>query len=954
MNPLLELKKSGQSLWYDGLRRGLITSGELKRMVDEYGLTGVKSSPPAMELAISGTDEYDGEISEYKREGAGEEEIIKRLAASDARGAADVLTPVYRESDGKDGFATVWLPLLSAGKAKDTAGEALRLISLIDRPNIMIEAPGTPEGLPLIEELVYEGCNICVTPLFSVKGYEDVARAYVRGLERRRSEGRPVDGVTGVAGFSVSGGDTIVDRIIEERAAMASSHDERARLKELTGRAALANARLAYAKQMEIFEGDGFSALRGEGAGALRLLWTDTSAKDPLYSDVKYIEGLIGPCTVSAMDLRTLLAFHDHGSPSAALIEGVEAAKRVFSELSELKIDCDRLSRVIEDAAIKGLADSRGSLVERIKEKKKAASSARRPMSVEYSIRGFEPAIEAAVGELGRDNFLSRLWAKDPTLWKHDPEAKGIIRNALGWLTVPGVMEGRKVGITDFAAEVRREGFKSVVLLGMGGSSLAPLVLARSFGPRPGYPELIVLDSTDPEAVKSVEAAVDLKKTLFIVSSKSGSTIEPLSFFEYYYARLHKEIGEGAGGNFAAITDPNSALEGFSKKYRMRKLFTNPADIGGRFSALSYFGLVPAALAGIDISKLLYHGLRVQSSVHPCVTEARSPAIRLGAALAELAKAGRDKVTFLLPDGISAFGLWLEQLIAESTGKEGKGLVPIAGEPPAHPGGYGNDRVFVHIGLGPANRKTASSLKALSSAGHPVISYRLNDIHEIGGEFLKWEVATSVAGRILGINPFDQPDVELAKKLALARLGSKGKEPGKKGAPVELDGKKLALFFGRATFDMLEERGLKDRDVKKAMKGYMGLLKEGDYIGVMAYFNTFDPEIDGAFTEARKVLRDSTKAAVQFGYGPRYLHSTGQLHKGGAKKGLFIILCHEPGADLEIPGSRFSFSGLELSQAFGDMEALDEKGCRVALVKLRDPGIESVKEAIRLIKGAVK
>ncbi|MEK7774072.1 MAG: hypothetical protein AAB307_06955, partial [Deltaproteobacteria bacterium] len=265
-----------------------------------------------------------------------------------------------------------------------------------------------------------------------------------------------------------------------------------------------------------------------------------------------------------------------------------------------------------------------------------------------------------------------------------------------------------------------------------------------------------------------------------------------------------------------------------------------------------------------------------------------------------------------------------------------------------------NDRVFVHIGLGRTGAKLASALKALSSSGHPVISYRLNDLYEIGGEFLMWEAATAVAGRILGINPFDQPDVERAKKLTLARLESKGVKAGDRAAGVELYGKKTALCFGRATFEMLEERGLKDRDVKKAMKRFMGLLKEGDYIGVMAYFNTFDAEIDNAFTKARKALRDSTKAAVQFGYGPRYLHSTGQLHKGGSGKGLFIILCHEPGIDMEIPESRFSFSGLELSQAFGDMEALDEKGRRVVLLKLGDPGVKSVKEAIRFMVEAVK
>ncbi|MEK7772811.1 MAG: bifunctional transaldolase/phosoglucose isomerase, partial [Deltaproteobacteria bacterium] len=778
MNPLLELEKLGQGVWYDGLRRGLITSGELKRMADEYGLSGVNSSPAVMEMALSGTDEYDDEILKLKREGLGEGEILKRLAAGDARGAADILAPAYRESDGKDGFVSIGAHAYPALEAKEAVKEVLRLISLIDRPNIMADVPGTAQSLPLIEELVYEGCSICVTPVFSAKRYEDAALAYVRGLERRFKEGKPVDSITAVAGFFVSRVDILIDGIIEHRASMAASHDERARLKDLSGKAAEAYAKLAYVKHREIFEGDGFSALKAAGAGPLRLLWADTSATNPLYSELKYVEGLIGPGTVSAMELRTLFAFHDHGKPSVTLTEGMDAAKRAVSELAEMKIDYDHFTRVIEDDVAKGLADSYGSLVKRIKEKRKALAAAKKPPCVEYALAGFEPAIRSAVEELGREGFLARLWAKDPALWKHGPEEAGIIKNGLGWLAVPGVMEAHKAGITDFAAGVKMSGFTSVVLLGMGGSSLAPLVLARSFGPQAGYPELIVLDSTDPEAVKHVEDAVDIKKTLFIVSSKSGSTIEPLSFFEYYYNRLHEEMGEEAGGNFMAITDPGSALEGFSRKYRMRKLFLNPGDIGGRFSALSYFGLVPAALAGIDISRLLYHGLKVQAALHPCVSEARNPAVKLGAALAELAKAGRDKVTFILPDEISAFGIWLEQLIAESTGKEGRGLVPIAGEPLADPGSYGNDRVFVHIGLGRTGAKLASTLKALSSSGHPVISYRLNDLHEIGGEFLMWEAATAVAGRILGINPFDQPDVERAKKLTLARLESKGVKAG--------------------------------------------------------------------------------------------------------------------------------------------------------------------------------
>ncbi len=951
MNPLIRLKNLGQSVWYDNLRRGLVLSGELSRMVEEYGLAGVTSNPTIFEKAIAGTNEYDAEIQGLAAEGLAPDEIARRLMVQDIKLAAGVLAPVYSETGGHDGFVSIEVDPGLARRAEETVKEARLLFSLIDKPNVMVKIPATVEGLMAIEQCIYEGRNINVTLLFSVKRYEEVANAYIRGLERRAAEGLPVDGISSVASFFVSRVDALVDRLLEQRIARSSSNDEKARLKGLLGKVAVANAGAAYAKFREIFEGERFAKLKKDGAFVQRVLWASTSTKNPAYSDIKYVEELVQAGTVNTMPLKTLLAFYDHGKTGAQVSEAAGRFTAIFSELSSLGLDYDDITRELEDEGIDKFAASFAGLEDCVK-KKKAAFEEMKGYGVEFSLDGFEPAVKKALEGIEGESFLKRLWLKDPTLWKNGIEEKKLIRNALGWLGLPELMEANKDSITGFAEEVKEAGYAHVVLLGMGGSSLAPLVMNDTLGGAVGYPVLLVVDSTDPAAIKAVEEKIDLKKTLFVVSSKSGSTIEPLSLFEYFYGRVSDVMGEHAGANFAAITDAGTPLEGFAKKYRFRRLFLNPHDIGGRFSALSYFGLVPAALAGIDVSRLLYYSSCVSAAVQPEAHGLDNPVIRLGAALGILAKAGRDKVTFFLSTGFRSLGLWIEQLLAESTGKEGVGLVPVTSEPPGKPGDYGPDRVFVSISLGSVDAAQAKLLEKLQAAGHPVISFRFSDIYELGGEFLRWEVATAVAGQVLGINPFDQPDVELSKKLTIARLQAIGTAeltpPG-----VEVKGDGLSVHFGNATFGQFKGAGA-DKGIEGALKELFGLVDKGDYIGLLAYYDPTEAAVEDEFAAFRKKLRDSTGAATQFGFGPRYLHSTGQLHKGGANKGVFFIFCHGAPPDVKIPRSAFSFSELELSQAFGDMEALDSRGCRVTLFYIKNNGVEALRQARRLIEAAAK
>ncbi|MBI5888507.1 MAG: bifunctional transaldolase/phosoglucose isomerase [Deltaproteobacteria bacterium] len=953
MNPLIELKNFGQSIWFDNIRRSLLTSGELRRMMDEYGVTGVTSNPTIFEKAVSAGTEYDGDIARLVKNGLTEHEILSELTAADIRLAADILLPVYKASGATDGFVSIEVRPSLARDAGATIEEARRLHLLAGRENVMVKVPATAEGVAAIEELVYEGYNINVTLLFSVKRYEETANAYVRALERRAKEGKPLDRIFGVASFFVSRVDTLVDAIIEEKAKTAAANESRPGLNALIGKAAIANAKCAGVKYRGIFEDRRFKSLVKKGARPQRLLWGSTGTKSPVYSDVKYVEGLVGRDTINTMPLQTITAFHDHGKVAPTLTQGLDEAQGIISALASCDIDYDIITSRLEDEGLKAFADSYDLLAGRIAAKIKEIAKGRGAPRVDYIISGFEERVLSEVKRLEAMDFARRLWEKDASLWKTGPDGRAAIKNALGWLALPKMMSAHIDEINSFADEVR-SGFNFAVLLGMGGSSLAPLMLGEIFGKSGGYPRLIVLDSTDPDAIRAVEKAVLPAKTLFIVSSKSGSTIEPLSLFEYFYARLRQTAGDDAGKNFVAITDPGSMLEGFSRKYGFMRLFLNPPDIGGRFSALSFFGLVPAAAAGVDIRKLLYHAERMDAATNPSVLVIENPGLKLGAALAAFCREGRDKLTFILPDALSAFGLWLEQLIAESTGKEGRGIVPVAGETLGLKGSYGADRVFAHIGIGGEDSLIDRKLDALAKAGHPVIRFHLSDLHELGGEFLRWEIATAAAGSLIAINPFNQPDVELAKKLARARLEKKTK----KGARLirtpggaEFKGAGFDLYIGKSAFKRMKER--KKPALKAALKKFFSLPRDGDYFAVLAYCSTQDARLRKALGGLQKAIRDLTGRAVQFGFGPRYLHSTGQLHKGGADNGVFLIFTHDNKDAIPLPESRFSFGELIASQAAGDIDALESTGRRTALFNIKDMNKDTLKKVIALIKDSI-
>jgi glucose-6-phosphate isomerase len=525
------------------------------------------------------------------------------------------------------------------------------------------------------------------------------------------------------------------------------------------------------------------------------------------------------------------------------------------------------------------------------------------------------PDVTAALADLQGRQIISRMWSGDHTVWKPDPTE---ISDRLGWLTVTGFMREQAPALASFADELRGAGFRHVVLLGMGGSSLGPEVLRQSFGSAPGYLELIVLDSTVPAWVQSVTEAIDPARTVFLVSSKSGSTTEPNMFYAYFRDLVEKAVGQAdAGQHFIAVTDSGSSLEKMAKKQGFRRVFLNPSDIGGRYSVLSYFGLVPAAVIGLDVIKVLDRADFMRETTKPSVAVPENPGAWMGVVMGVLAQQGRDKLTLVTSPSISSFGLWVEQLIAESTGKDGLGIVPVAGEPTVSPDHYGDDRLFVYLRLdGDANDASDEAIRVIETSGQPVVRLDLGDKYDLGAEFFRWELATAVAGSILGINPFDQPNVQAAKDMTESVLGK-----------YESSGELPEMEKFASLADLLTQGG------------------QGDYLAIMAYIPQ-TPGIDLALDSLRRRVMERHRIATTLGYGPRFLHSTGQLHKGGPESGLFLQLTADHVGDVDIPGTPFTFGVLADAQATGDIQALRESGRRAVRVDLGSNPVEAIRRMV--------
>jgi glucose-6-phosphate isomerase len=536
----------------------------------------------------------------------------------------------------------------------------------------------------------------------------------------------------------------------------------------------------------------------------------------------------------------------------------------------------------------------------------------------------YQTAVQDRLANMAETHFSRQLWQKDPSLWKEAPKEQEYIRNALGWMHVAEKMEENLSELEAFKKEILEAGFRHVLHMGMGGSSLTPLVFARIFAPDPQALPLTVLDSTDPATILKVSRALPLKDTLFIIASKSGTTAEPLAFAEYFYQKLKKIKGERAGENFCVITDPDTPLVQMARERGYRKTFLNFADIGGRYSALSYFGLLPATMLGVDVSELLDRALRMRHACDSCAATGENPGLMLGAALGELARNyKRNKVTFLMPKAISPLGLWLEQLLAESTGKEGTGILPVAGEPMGESADYGDDRIFVYIRMKNSTDKILErSVTYLRETGQPLITITLDDVLDLGQEFFRWEIATATAGAILGINAFNQPNVQESKdntNRLLALVRTQGKLPEEKPSLVK---DPLKLYF--------KETG---HTVPATLKQFLVQSRPGDYLALMAYIPE-NPANQRALQEIRSMLQDGLHIPTTLGYGPRFLHSTGQFHKGGPNTGLFLQLTAEDAKDVPIPGAPYTFGVFKRAQALGDLEALEKHGRRVGHIDL--------------------
>lgn len=904
-NPLQHLADFGQSVWVDNLSRAMIETGELRRLIAEDGVVGITSNPTIFDAAISKTADYDEQMRELVADGRMTEEIYEALVIRDIQQAADILRPVYKRTNGHDGFVSLEVSPYLAHDTERTISEARRLWRKVNRPNVMIKVPGTEEGVPAVEQLLYEGVNVNITLLFSLDAYRAVMQAYLQAMRRRLAESKPVDQLASVASFFVSRVDSEADKRLEQMAE-AGDLEHVALAKALQGTLAIANARLAYRAFKEVFTSDAFGQLAGRGVPLQRPLWASTSTKNPEYSDTLYVDELIGPNTVETLAPVSIDAFRDHGTVSPTIEKDLEAAGDVLQGFEELGIAYDSVIDVLVREGVEKFADSYRALMQGLDEKRArlaAELEAERAAQLGILTGPTERAIERLAGE----QAAARLMRGDPGLWSSEPVVRAKVSERLGWL--PVVQEMRQhadAGLFySLADDVQTRGYQHAVLLGMGGSSLAPEVMATMLDRQAGFPRLTVLDSTNPEVIAKAAMRADEERTLFIVSSKSGTTIETKTLFHYFL-----EQRQGDGDDFIVITDPGSALEHEARRVGCWRIFINRHDIGGRYSALSFFGLIPATVAGIDVELLLDDA----ASLLP-VHDEQHPGFRLGAALAAGYQTGRDKLTLLSHDQWAVFGDWLDQLIAESTGKHGKGIVPVTREHTLPADRYGSDRFFVHLGV--PGGELAGLIGELSLREQPVVSWPA----KLGRELLLWEIATAVAGALLEINPFDEPNVQEAKDATNAML----REPGRQ----------LDTVSAEAAADFIVDQA-----------------QAGDYIALMAYVNGSQATAS-ALEQLRAALGRRTGLATTLGFGPRFLHSTGQLHKGGAPNGIFLQIVERPAIDLGIPGESFTFRQLFEAQSAGDYLTLQEHGLRVARFEVTGHGPDA-NEAILAIAQAAE
>jgi len=894
-----KLTSLGQSIWYDNIQRKLLENGELKAMIERGDIRGVTSNPSIFNAAIAKSNDYDSALMPLAWAGWDAEKIFWQLAIEDIKAACDAFAPLYEESNGGDGYVSIEVSPYIANDTDATVAQAEQLWVRVARPNLMVKIPATKAGIPAIRKAIAAGVNVNVTLIFSLTRYAEVMDAYLTGLEDRAAAGHPIDHIASVASFFVSRVDSKVDPQLPEGS-------------PLRGRAAIANAKLAYDLYHQTFVGRRWENLKVKSARVQRPLWASTSTKNPAYPDTLYVDELIGPETVNTVPPQTLEAFRDHGIASMTLMRGVAEAEDTIKQLEATGVSMDVVTQELEDEGVKAFADAFTQLLETIEMRRKTAAS---------SLGQIADPVSRRINKLETDSVPARICKHDPTLWATDEAGKAEIVIRMGWLDSTDKARKKLKEYRSFAKEIHKAKIDRVLVLGMGGSSLTAEVfssLQAAAGIKAPL-SLAILDSTDPVQVALAAEQFPPEKSLYIVASKSGGTAEVMAAFDFFWKLSKKD-----GSRFIATTDPGTSLEILAKKRKFRKIFSADEMVGGRYSALTDFGLVPAALLNIDLDLFLDKADSMRLQCGAGVPAARNPGLALGAVIGESALRGRDKLTILADAPLSAFAGWIEQIIAESSGKHGRGILPVPLEPLGDLKSYGKDRLFIYL------RQTGEydkAIAALKKTGHPVIEMQIPGFYDIGAEMYRWEIATVVACSILGVNAFDQPNVELSKKITKAKIAEYQKTGKlKEGKPAwRKDG--VVIYSPTA---------VTGASLKTVLNGFLKRAKVGGYVAINAYLPR-NGEMIEALQKIRVAIRTKTGNAVTAGFGPRFQHSTGQFHKGGIKDGLFLVITVEPEKDFAVPTEGLTFGTLIRSQALGDFEALIEakrKAIRVHLPSL--------------------
>jgi len=909
MNRIEKLTSLGQSLWMDNIQRSWLENGELKAMIERGDIRGMTSNPTIFNHAIAKTKDYDSALMPLAWAGWDAEKIFWQLAIEDIRAACDFFSPLYEETNGGDGYVSIEVSPDRAHDTEATLAQVEQLWARVRRPNLMVKIPATKEGIPAIRKATAVGINVNITLIFSLKLYAEVMEAYLSGLEDHLAAGHSIHHIASVASFFVSRVDTKIDPKLPENS-------------PLRGKAAIANAKLAYDEFQKTFSSRRWENLKVKGARVQRPLWASTSTKNPAYPDTIYVDNLIGPETVNTVPPVTLEAVRDHGVIEVTLTRDLDQAQEVINQIEAAGISMDIVTQELEDEGVKAFADAFTQLLQTIDERRKSAISSLGPIA---------DSVAKRIAQLETDSVPARLWHHDPTLWTTDPEGQAEVKKRMGWMDSTNKARKLLDEYESFAKEIHNAKIERALVLGMGGSSLTAevfsslLAAAKIDAPL----SLAILDSTEPEQVGHTATFYPSDKTLYIVASKSGGTAEVMAGFDYFWERSNAD-----GSRFIATTDAGTSLEVLAQKHNFRKVFHADESVGGRYSALTDFGLVPAALLGMDLNQLLDRADWMKQQCGEGIPAARNPGLALGAVIGESALTGRDKLTILSDTPLSAFAGWIEQIIAESSGKNGKGILPVPLEPIGDVNVYGKDRLFVYL------RQTGEleeSMKALHEAGHPVLEFMIPNMYEIGAEIYRWEIATAVACSILGVNAFDQPNVETSKKITKAKIA----EYQQKGKLEEGDPAWMA-----EDVKVFSSSDVNGENLKTILENFLKDAKPGGYVAINAYLPRNNEMIE-ALQALRVAIRAKTGNAVTAGFGPRFQHSTGQFHKGGLKNALFIQITADPAIDMDIPTEGLTFGTLIRAQALGDYEALIKAGRKVLRVHL--PSANDVKSLVELL-----